>query len=692
MRRTYNILFLALAFCLSVTSSFAHVIGEDEARLIAAGFFNCSSNQGGNAVQSRDGTVVLNLADEPDGRIYVFNREDGQGWVIVSGESQAPEILAYSNHGSFNPDPRMASSVFLESYRSAIDGIRNGEMPALSGTRAGNGGSKYLETAHFSQNGYSFNSSIAPKVFGRSCQAGCTATAMAIIMKYHEWPESNTGSFSYTTTTRKLHLEYDFALHPFRWKEMENTPTSRSTDAVSNLLKACGVSVAMDYDNDASAAYLTTVQYALRHYFHYDNAMYLYRELYDTEDWNAILRAEIAAERPVAVSGSSKRGWHTFVLDGYDANGMFHYNLGWGGDNDGFYSDGMISSDRFSVATALVGIRPGRMDAEDFASPLLYNGIRTTVDGNLAPGYVLDIEAVNLTNMSNTEFTGQVRADVFSSDFKYRFTVHPGFSQAEAPCPPGSYWGSYRLDFCQLGLADRIQPSDFIAISSSTDGGKTWQPVYSSSSLFHAIPVSGYHDTCTLYSQMAFQDGDAEGIIVSGKIGYSPFYTNTSGIYNFSQTTGFSGTVNLMVCDTLDWSVVDRLSSNNVNTIGFCNGIFGYFGRVSIARDIVLKPSYALAVFTKLKGMSDYALVCSYSKNPIYIRLKDFIDIPDAVDAVSAESVPGLARIFSLDGRTVGQFEVEEQGVVPESAVQGLQSGIWLVKFPGGEAHLISIE
>lgn len=682
-------MFLALAFCLSVTSSFAHVIGEDEARLIAAGFFNCSSNQGGNAVQSRDGTVVLNLADEPDGRIYVFNREDGQGWVIVSGESQAPEILAYSNHGSFNPDPRMASSVFLESYRSAIDSIRCGVFDGVPDTKAGIGWSKCLETAKFNQNGDSFNTSVAPKVFGRPCMAGCTATAMAIIMKYYEWPESNTGSFSYTTTTRKLHQEYDFAANPFRWKEMENVPSTLSSAAVSELIRACGVSVAMDYDNDVSSAYLTTVQYALRHYFHYDYAMYLYRELYDTEDWNAILRAEIAADRPVAVLGGGSRGWHTFVLDGYDDRGLFHYNLGWGGSNDGFYSDGMISPDHYSVSNALVGIKPGRMDVEDFASPFLYNRIYTTVDGNLAPGYVFDVDVFNLTNMSNQGFEGSIRVDVYSSDNKYRFTVHPGYSAG--PCPPGSFWKQFPLEYCQIDPMNRIQPSDRIAISTSADGEKTWQPVYSSSSLFHDIPVSGYGTDAILYSQLSFYGND-QCISVSGQVGFSPFYTNTSAIINFSRTTAFSGTLDLMVCDTLDWSIVDRLSTNKFDHVGYSNGIYGKFGRVSIAKDIVLKPTYAIAVYSKLSGMSEHALVCSSSRDPIYIRLEDFIDIPNTVDAPPNGYLSGLARIYSLDGKAAGSFEVKEPGVVPERAVQSLESGIWLVKFPGGEAHLISIE
>ena len=36
-------------------------------------------------------------------------------------------------------------------------------------------------------------------------------------------------------------------------------------------------------------------------------------------------------------AGGSGNGAHEFVCDGYDANGYFHFNMGWGGQSDGYY-------------------------------------------------------------------------------------------------------------------------------------------------------------------------------------------------------------------------------------------------------------------------------------------------------------------------------------------------------------------
>lgn len=37
-------------------------------------------------------------------------------------------------------------------------------------------------------------------------------------------------------------------------------------------------------------------------------------------------------------AGSGDAGGHAFVCDGYDGNGLFHFNWGWSGNGDGYYS------------------------------------------------------------------------------------------------------------------------------------------------------------------------------------------------------------------------------------------------------------------------------------------------------------------------------------------------------------------
>lgn len=52
---------------------------------------------------------------------------------------------------------------------------------------------------------------------------------------------------------------------------------------------------------------------------------------------------------------------HQFICDGYDTNGFFHFNFGWSGDGDGFYSLTWLMPPGYNMLhghSALVGIEP----------------------------------------------------------------------------------------------------------------------------------------------------------------------------------------------------------------------------------------------------------------------------------------------------------------------------------------------
>lgn len=62
------------------------------------------------------------------------------------------------------------------------------------------------------------------------------------------------------------------------------------------------------------------------------------RETFTIDEWEDLIYSELAAGRPVLYGGYSDRGGHAFICDGYDGNGMFHINWGWGGQDDGYFS------------------------------------------------------------------------------------------------------------------------------------------------------------------------------------------------------------------------------------------------------------------------------------------------------------------------------------------------------------------
>lgn len=172
---------------------------------------------------------------------------------------------------------------------------------------------------------------------------GCVATAMAQVINYHKYPEKGIGSNSYTTTTSGLSVSFNFGATTFDWDNMADiyslSSTAEQKTAVATLMKACGVSVNMDYGTGASGAMSAFVPAALVNYFGYDKATaYRERIWFSGQEWEDLVYNELATVGPVYYGGTTARNeGHAFVCDGYRADGFFHINWGWGGQSNGYF-------------------------------------------------------------------------------------------------------------------------------------------------------------------------------------------------------------------------------------------------------------------------------------------------------------------------------------------------------------------
>lgn len=177
--------------------------------------------------------------------------------------------------------------------------------------------------------------------------AGCVAIAMAQIMNYHKYPEHGIGSNSYTWKGQKLSADFEHTY--YRWDEMET-----SDEAVSELVYHCGVSVWMDYSPTFSGSSEYYAKSALVDFFGYDESIKMVpRNKYSDDEWKQLLREQIDLGLPVIYSS----GGHTFVVDGYNSEGKFHSNQGFGNGNFDYYTtiDGLGSK---SSSTAVINIKP----------------------------------------------------------------------------------------------------------------------------------------------------------------------------------------------------------------------------------------------------------------------------------------------------------------------------------------------
>ena len=372
----------------------AQPVSEEQAGSIALQFLSGSGSS--MKTQSR-GVQTLEVAytaqTGSDNDFYVFNHQGG-GFVIVSADERtAKPVLAYSYEGVFDADNiPPAQEEILSGYRQQIDYARKNMAPSGDVLKNSSSvGTVIVEPMIKTKwdQGDPYNK-LCPTVDGRKTYAGCVACAMAQVMNFWRWPERGHGSHRNVLDNT---LYVDFNESVYDWCNMALTYTADSPqvkiDAVSKLMYDCGMSVDMDYPINGTFSCL--ISPALMAYFNYSSqARRIEKEL--TENWDSVIAAELDAGRPVIYSGVSEKGGHGFVCDGYDSEGYFHFNIGWGGIGDGFYlTDAVNVKDGYyfnSSQDAIIGIYPDyddkcrdgdgvcRLDEDGCA--VLYDVIRST--------------------------------------------------------------------------------------------------------------------------------------------------------------------------------------------------------------------------------------------------------------------------------------------------------------------------
>ncbi len=166
--------------------------------------------------------------------------------------------------------------------------------------------------------------------------AGCVATAMGQVMKYHDHPDQGTGSHSYYAAGYGTQSA-NFGVTTYEWSSMPNQINSNNLP-IATLLYHLGVSVDMQYSPNGSGAYSSDARDALVDYFSYSpNAQLLPKNSFPIETFIYKLQNELNLNRPVYYSGSGSGGGHAFVCDGYQGDDYFHFNWGWSGYGDGYF-------------------------------------------------------------------------------------------------------------------------------------------------------------------------------------------------------------------------------------------------------------------------------------------------------------------------------------------------------------------
>jgi hypothetical protein len=340
----------------------AKPVDQAAARQVATNFWNAHRDKGVAAVNS-----PMTLIGSEFNAFYIF-ANGTQGFVIVAADDCVQPVLAYSfsNPASENINPEVR--YWLSTYQQQIDWMRNNGIVnpdaakswQLYGT-ATQGDPMPLTavapmlTTSWDQSPYYNNLCPYDNVEHERAVTGCVATAMAQVMKYWNHPSQGNGSHSYAEDDYGT-LSANFGATTYQWSQMPNSLTGSSStaqvNAVATLMYHCGVAIEMNYGVEASGAQMTNYGYsysqipstqdALHLFFGYtDSIEALYRDDNSMTDavWKNYIKNEIDASRPVLYSGFDSTGGHCFVCDGYNtAETQFHFNWGWSGYYNGYYS------------------------------------------------------------------------------------------------------------------------------------------------------------------------------------------------------------------------------------------------------------------------------------------------------------------------------------------------------------------
>ena len=337
-------------------------ISKQEAVQIAQQFVPLSSSQQtGKRVAAESSAIVYTqmMPDSDRAAFYIVNVGDN-AFVLVSADDAAQQVLGYSLNKNFpvkaDDSIELPAHIkgFLEDMAAQVkvavnDGGRTKAVMRQASRRAANLPESVdpLITTTWDQGQY-YNVLCPTDAKGPDghAWAGCIATAMAQIIKFWE-PSQKRGSHYYMTDNYGR-LEVNFAESNFDYTNMPNALTAENTEAqvnaVATLMYQCGVACNMQYGPEESGAYDTEARAALINYFGFNPDMgFAEKRNFTTEDWNTMLRENLAAHHPVMYSGRKGKSGHSFICDGYKADNFFHFNFGWGGNFDGWFLTSAIS-------------------------------------------------------------------------------------------------------------------------------------------------------------------------------------------------------------------------------------------------------------------------------------------------------------------------------------------------------------
>jgi len=653
---------------------------------------------------SAEGNNTPGLKETSTPLYYVFSLNGTKGFIIISADDIIAPVLAYSTETNFNAGnipPNVAS--WLKGYEHEISYAIRTNMATAPEVQSewvtlNNGplqrdelksatGVNPLVTSLWDQSPY-YNA-LCPFDTPNNDRTvtGCVATAMAMVMKYHNYPTTGIGSLSYSTT-RYGTLSANFGATTYNWTNMPNSVTSANND-VATLMYHCGVSVKMDYNvgsKGGSAAYVLAsqsdfcVENALKNYFGYASTLQgLEKKNYTDSEWITLLKAELNANRPMVYAGEGTGGGHCFVCDGYNDSDYFHFNWGWSGSYDGYFllsalipegtGTGGGSGSYTSGQEAVIGIRPPTSSGG--GNRFFHLALNAAVT---CPSDTIHYEDsltfhTDIINNGHATFSGDITACIYDTNGNF---IHEVQTLKGIALLPGSHLPN-GATFTNPGLSSMLPDIYFVGIMYSTND-TNWIIVADTNN-FHnnkrLVVVNS--NPIEMYAAMNISPG------LHMKQGDK--VTVQADIVNHG-TTDFNGTLDLSIYD-LDGYYVNFINEISNFTLPVNQHTSGLTFSTS---SINVQPgSYLMALWYQPAGTSDWQLIGSTAyANPVKIEVNAVPLVADQYEPNNtSQAATNLPVSFAFQNPTI----IKTEGA---NCHEGIDYDFYSYALPAGFTYVIT--
>ena len=650
MKKTIGLIGLLTVFTLT---TFAKQVDENTAKQVGQNFLTTktSSQYLRSGTQLTLSYVAKSKANssiasmQATTYLYVFN-SGNNGFVMVAGDDIVTPVLAYSDEGAFDPNniPPNAAK-WIEGYKNQIrfaiendikatDEISQDWLNLIEGNTSSNSERAASSVNPLIQTKWDqgqYYNTLCPfdNQFNQRSVTGCVATAMAQIMKYWNYPANGSGFHSYNHSKYGT-LSANFGSTTYQWGSMPNLVTS-SNNAVATLMYHCGVSIDMNYgvsSQGGSGAQTLDVVDALKTYFGYPTSVQgKYRSNYSDAQWKNLLKTELDASRPVQYAGTGSGGGHSFVCDGYDNNDFFHFNWGWSGSSDGYFSVNALSPGSLGTGGGTGGFNSNQRAIIGIQAPTgvqTFNlGLYNTVNPSSNPLYYGNAFTVttNIANNGTNNFSGDYCAAIFDNAYNFvdYVEIKTGLTLQ------GGYAYTNNLVFSTTGIFGMLPGTYYVGIFYRPTGGN-WVIVSNSGNYTNLIQMTVINpNDIELNSSMVLTPGTTFTKGQSASVNFNIVNDGNSTFYGQYQ-------VNLY---ELDGSFVQTINTINDNN-GLPSGYTYPSPYITLSTSAITADpgTYLLAVIHKPNGSSNWQLTGStYHQNPIKVTVKLPAIQPDQYEA-----------------------------------------------------------